>query len=1552
MQSQLKNRVSQSYLLHRLNKRIRVISYFSMMVFVLTACGGGGGLPDAAPADESGPIVLFVQPEANAIDVPIGNETNAVTSITFTFDEKLSKDSVLASNVSIREVDSAGNIVANSDVILDQSAPLIYIEASNKLIINVAVGGFLKDKTYEVQIKNFYDTLGNLMAVYSSRFSTTSTPTVTILSPANDVAGDIPVSIAQKISVEFDEIMNEASLKAGFKLTEATANSTTNTVYTFNDVNLGLLLDHQIVGTRSLATYSLVEPGTQTAKLLAKTARYTIDLSSTMADLNGNKIVPVSSTFRTGVSDQLGSIPVKPGIVIATTSNDTVTFKNTITWPVANNIAYNLYVSKNGGGFIQIITTPTPLLASSFTNGVLVDDNNVTAGVRYKYAVTAMNIISANTYGPESILSYSGEVVPSITAVPQNLIAVVGPNDTVVGGDVTITWDAVGNNRYKLYESNDAGRTFNTVLLTNSKLLRYSYTPLDGNDVKYQYGLTIINPDTTESVMIKSAIVVPFGALPNVTAQGGNKKVTITWPTWQNVPGATYNVFVKVGTGSGATFSTTPIATNLTTGLFIHGAGGVSNPPLLDSTSYTYGVVTVSTIPTLRTAIQKDSNVALTTTPRPAPIEPANINVKANDGSVTITWDVAIDTNGVSLNYDYSVLQKVASETVFTQVALIKNLIIGNGKATVLATNNISHSYQLRAIDNTVEGAISPAITVIPRLKGSQISAWKHSCVIKAGELWCWGDNTFGQLGNTLIPNSYAEKPAKVTIPTTGRFGTSWIAVATGKLHTCAIRNTGEMYCWGSSRSGALGDGTAGTTATTSTPQLVTTPAALLASNQEVNWTQVVAGQSFTCGIHSNAVAKGQLFCWGNNSFNQLGLGGNAPAKATTPEPVVLGADLNNNWLEIQAGNYHACGIREQVSDNTLWCWGLRTSGQLGGGNTSLTPNNIAEPQQVITGPSKPDWSSIALGNRHSCAVRGLTNTLWCWGNNLNGQLTTQQNSQIYSPVQESSLATDWIKVFANNDQTCGLKKSGAISCWGKNFSGESGDGTLGSINFEPKTFAGTSDWSQLALGLNYTCGKNNINSITPNGVFCWGNAEQYGVGVFTSESAVPVQVGTEKNWFALTAGTSTGPFVLGLRDATLSNVMFAWGNNQHGALGNSDLNVLKSQLPLAEKDKLSWKEISAGEKNVCAILNGVNTLYCWGQNRYIPLEPYNPELSGVDGTAIPRQIGANEWLTIDHGAKHACGIKIDNSLWCWGRGRNGQLGAGSTTVTNADGTVETISPTIPDVTNPDPTLRYIIKVIDPVPGIQWTSVSAGNSYTCAIGLDNTSSELYCWGLNSFGQLGIGINSATNITTTTTKITTDSAGAVISTIESSEKHVPTLVVKPAGVNSWLKVSTGLETSCAITDGGVQNLYCWGKNKYGVLQSPDTVASVLSPELIDGASSTAPWDDVDITTDHVCARRADNLPTGTLWCWGFNNYGQIGNGIIRVESSGSVIDTNPVQVFIGSKLQANYWRKFTTGNDSTCAIKDDGSLWCWGRNFSGQLGTNNAWKATATAVTFP
>jgi alpha-tubulin suppressor-like RCC1 family protein len=199
--------------------------------------------------------------------------------------------------------------------------------------------------------------------------------------------------------------------------------------------------------------------------------------------------------------------------------------------------------------------------------------------------------------------------------------------------------------------------------------------------------------------------------------------------------------------------------------------------------------------------------------------------------------------------------------------------------------------------------------------------------------LWCWGYNGNGRLGDGTT--------LQRTVPVQVGTDTDWSAVSAGGLHTCGIRAS-ALYCWGANADGQLGLGREGTPSGRATPGLV--------AGGSSGWTTVVAGSNHTCGLNN-----GQLWCWGQNTYGQVGDG----SGINRTVPVRVGTA--NDWTAVGVGSYHSCGVRAQ----TTWCWGWNANGQVGDGTTV----NRLGPVQVGT---KTDWDQVDGGYAHTVGSRNV----------------------------------------------------------------------------------------------------------------------------------------------------------------------------------------------------------------------------------------------------------------------------------------------------------------------------------------------------------------------------------------------------------------------------------------------------------------------------------------------------------------------------------------------------------------------------------------------------
>jgi alpha-tubulin suppressor-like RCC1 family protein len=194
-------------------------------------------------------------------------------------------------------------------------------------------------------------------------------------------------------------------------------------------------------------------------------------------------------------------------------------------------------------------------------------------------------------------------------------------------------------------------------------------------------------------------------------------------------------------------------------------------------------------------------------------------------------------------------------------------------------------------------------VAVLGGFTFSTISTWgQHTCGLTvSGATYCWGRNSYGQLGNGSTDSS------PVPVPVTG--GLSFYAVTGGLYHTCGLTVSGAAYCWGRNGYGQLGNGS---TDSSSVPLPVT---------GGLSFSAITAGRFHTCGLTTDGVA----YCWGDNSAGQLGDGSFTIAPRLVPTGVAGGLTFSS----VTAGGLHTCAL---ATTGVAYCWGFNSWGQLGNG--------------------------------------------------------------------------------------------------------------------------------------------------------------------------------------------------------------------------------------------------------------------------------------------------------------------------------------------------------------------------------------------------------------------------------------------------------------------------------------------------------------------------------------------------------------------------------------------------------------------------------------------
>jgi alpha-tubulin suppressor-like RCC1 family protein len=334
--------------------------------------------------------------------------------------------------------------------------------------------------------------------------------------------------------------------------------------------------------------------------------------------------------------------------------------------------------------------------------------------------------------------------------------------------------------------------------------------------------------------------------------------------------------------------------------------------------------------------------------------------------------------------------------------------------------------------------------------------------------------------------------------------------------------------------------------------------------------------------------------------------------------------------------------------------------------------------------------------------------------------------------------------------------------------------------------------------------------------------------------------------------------------------------------------------------------------------------LWTWGRNSYGNLGD-NTVTSRV--TPVTTTAGGANWKQVSCGSDYTAAIKTDGTLWTWGLNAYGQLGINNTT----------------DRSTPVTTFAG---------GTNWKQVSCGRLHTTAIKTDGT---LWTWGLNAYGQLGINNTTSpicTPITTFaggtnwkqvsgcffhTAAIKTDGTlwtwgynyNGQLGINNTTDRSTP--VTTFAGGTNWKQVSGGgYHTTAIKTDG---TLWTWGRNNNGQLGNNTTTTRSTPITTFAGGTN---WKQVSGCFFHTAAIKTD----GTLWTWGYNGNGQLGNNTTTTRST-------PVTTFAGG----TNWKQVFGGNEHTAAVKTDGTLWTWGYNLFGTLGVNDTTTRCTPVTTF-
>ena len=805
------------------------------------------------------------------------------------------------------------------------------------------------------------------------------------------------------------------------------------------------------------------------------------------------------------------------------------------------------------------------------------------------------------------------------------------------------------------------------------------------------------------------------------------------------------------------------------------------------------------------------------------------------------------------------------------------------GIGTTLARSNVPIA--VKTTGTPMDGKVVKQVEGGGRYEGS------HSIALASdGTVYTWGLNQYGQLGNNTTTNS--RSPIAVQVAGTPLAGKTIVQIAAGADHSLALDSDGALYAWGSNAYGQLGNGT---TTNSSVPVAVKIAGTPLAGKTIV---QIAAGANHNMVLTSD----GAVYTWGWNYHGQLGNNTKTNSNTIVAVQTISTPIAGKKIVKIAAGQGHSLALTD---DGMVYAWGRNDTGQLGNNATTDAMLPVAV---TVTGTpmSNKTIVEIASGARHSLAIDS-SGKVYAWGHNGSGQLGNNSTVNALTPVAVQAPADKNIIQVSGSGwlgaSSSALASDGTVYSWGRGFDGQLGDGTnndssvpvITTINLvdTPSTpthvMAKPGDTTAIiSWQAPIVSGGQNITGYVLQyqavGASSWTTinvaaaATSHTITGLTNDQTYRIRLAAK-----ITAGTgdfSNVVLVTPHAKPTITNVSPAIGPVAGGQ------NVTLTGTNFILKSKKIMQTVNGNGYSLALSADG--TVYTWGRNEYGQLGngvtatnspvPVAVKTAGtpMEGKTIV-QISAKVW--------YALALASDGTVYSWGFNSWGQLGNGTSgTANNASAPVA------------------VKTAGTPMEGKTIVQVAAGATHSLALATDGT---IYAWGKNEYGQLGN--DSTTN------------------------SPVP-VAVKTAGTpmdgKTIIQIHAGYEHSLALASDGT--VYAWGRNNSGQLGKNDATDTHIPAAVQTLGTPMAGKVIVQLAAGN--SQSMALASDGTVYTWGWNQYGQLGNGT----TTNSRI---PVAVVTtGTPLAGKTIIQITSGGSpNSLVLADDGAMYTWGWGQYGQLG---------------